>query len=41
MIRVTRERHDAIVRALNATAADLALGWPGLAAQSSKIQRGS
>lgn len=29
VVRVTRERHEAIVRALNATAADLALGWPG------------
>jgi DNA-binding IclR family transcriptional regulator len=29
VIRVTRERHDAIVRALKVTADDLSLAWPG------------
>ena len=28
VVRITRERYESIVRALNSTAADLALGWP-------------
>jgi len=31
VIRVTRDRHESIVRALQATASDLALSWPGVA----------
>jgi NitT/TauT family transport system ATP-binding protein len=38
VVRITRERHESIVRALNSTTADLALGWPGtrLTAQNGK-----
>ncbi len=39
VVRVTRERHDGIVLALNAAASDLALGWPGVAAQAKRKKR--
>ena len=29
VVRVTRDRYEAIVRAINSTATELALGWPG------------
>ena len=40
VIRVTRDRHDEIVSALQATAADLALAWPLAQSGGSASRRG-
>lgn len=40
VIRLAHDRHDVIVRALNAAAADLALGWPGATTQDSNTSQG-
>ncbi|MEO7134321.1 MAG: IclR family transcriptional regulator [Vicinamibacterales bacterium] len=40
VIRLTRERYETIVFALNAMAADLALGWPSNVERRSRLRRG-
>ena len=39
VIRVTPERYESIAHALNATAADLSLGWPGAAGRPGRVRK--
>ena len=39
VIRVTPGRYESIAQALNATAADLSLGWPGAAGRPGRVRK--